>query len=186
MCACACVRMFGGVSYHHVAVIKCTNKATLGRASLFWLTVFQKDLVHRRRDDIVTDRQGIGMSRRLDDHLCSGLRERTRNGAGYKACVTCVRVYHVHELYLFCMCFVQCVCVVCAFYVSDMHMYKYTVVGKFGLIKTVAGKGKRRSQPPHAMSSINIWDLARNLSNKNKMGGRRHSLTLLSWCTEWM
>lgn len=111
MCACACVRMFGGVSYHHFAVIKCTNKATLGRASLFWFTVFQKDLVHRRRDDIVTDRQGIGMSRRLDDHLCSGLRERTRNGAGYKACVTCVRVVCI--MYMNCICFVCVLCSVC-------------------------------------------------------------------------
>lgn len=72
-------------------------------------------------------------------HLCSGLREKTRN----KACVICVRVYHVHELYLFSMyflCVLYSVCVICAFYVSGMHMYKYPLVGKFGLIKTVQGK----------------------------------------------
>lgn len=60
----------------------------------------------------------------------------------------------------------------CVFYVSDMHMYKYPLVGKFGLIKTVAGKERRRNQHPRAMSSINIWDLARNFSNNNKMGGK--------------
>lgn len=74
MCVCACMHMCGDVSYHLVAVMKCTIKATLGRDSLFWLTVFQKDLVHCRGDDIVTDRQGIGMSRRLDDHVTSVLR----------------------------------------------------------------------------------------------------------------
>lgn len=68
----------------------------------------------------------------------------------------------------------------CAFYVSDMHTYKYTPVGKFGLIKMVAGKERRRNQHPRAVSSINIRDLARNFSNNNKMGGRRHSLSVLS------
>lgn len=122
-------------------------------------------------------------------HLCSGLREKARSGPGYKACVICVRVYHAHGLYLFCMCFLCAlcsVCVICVFYVSNMHMYKYPLVGRFGLIKTVAGKERRRNQHPHVMLSINIWDLARNFSNNNKMGGRRHSLSVLSWYTEWM
>lgn len=108
-------------------------------------------------------------------HLCSGLREKTISGAGYKACVICVHVYHVYELYLFCMCFLCVLCsvrVICVFYVSDMRLYKYTLVGQSGLIKMVAGKERRRNQPPHAMSSINIRDLARNFSNNNKMGGR--------------
>lgn len=71
----------------------------------------------------MADRQAIGMSRRLDGHVTSvlKLREKTRSGAGYKASVICVRVYHVHELYLFCMyflCVLCSVCVICAFYVS--------------------------------------------------------------------
>lgn len=79
MCTCACMRMYGGVSYHLVAVIKCTIKATLGRDSLFWLTMFQKDLVHRRGDDIVVDRQGIGMSRSMNGHVTSVLRTQREN-----------------------------------------------------------------------------------------------------------
>lgn len=69
-----------------------------------------------------------------------------------------------------------------------MHMYKYPLVGKFGLIKTVAGKERRGNQRPHAVSSINISDLARNFNNNNKMGGRRscYLLAVLSWYTEWM